>query len=62
MPDEERKLTWIFIVTLLCGAPEGFMKAFKGLHKTFWGTTKKSKKKNLTKLLFQYNFQKCMER
>ena len=27
IPDEERKLTYIFIFTLLCGAPKGFMKA-----------------------------------
>ena len=31
---------------------------FKGLHKTFRGTTKKCEKKNLTQFLFQYSFQK----
>ena len=30
----------------------------KGLHETFWGTTKKCEN-NLTWFLFQYNFQKC---
>ena len=35
-----------------------FYEGLKGLHKTFWDTTK-SKDKNLTWFLFQYNFQKC---
>ena len=35
IPEKERKLTSIFIFTLLCGASKGFTKAFKGLHKTF---------------------------
>ena len=30
----------------------------KGLHKTFWDTTKKRENKNLTEFLFQYIFQK----
>ena len=34
----------------------------KGLHKTFWGTTKKCENKNFTQFLFQYEFQKCMGR
>ena len=46
IPDEEIKLTQIFIFTFLCGASKGFMKAFKALHKTFWGTTKKYENKN----------------
>ena len=29
-----------------------------GLHKTFWGTTKKCENKNLTQFLFQDSFQK----
>ena len=33
--DEEKKLSEIFIFTLLCGASEGFMKALKALNKTF---------------------------
>ena len=28
IPDEEKKLSQIFIFTLLCGASKGFMKAF----------------------------------
>ena len=40
IPYEDKKLTEIFILTLLCGASKGFMKALKGLHKTFWGTLK----------------------
>ena len=28
IPDEEKKLTEIFIFTRLCGAPKGFMKVF----------------------------------
>ena len=34
------------------------LKDLKGLHKTFWGTTKKCENKNLTQFSFQYNFQK----
>ena len=55
IPAEEKKLSEIFIFTLLCGASKGFMKAF-------WGTTKKCENKNLTQFLFQYNFQKCTGR
>ena len=28
IPDEEKKLSWIFIFTLLCGASKGSIKAF----------------------------------
>ena len=35
IPDEEKKLTWIFAFTLLCGASKGFIKAFKALIKPF---------------------------
>ena len=35
IPDEERKLTYFFISTLLCGASKGFMKAFKAFIKPF---------------------------
>ena len=41
IPDKKKKLTEIFILTLLCGASEG-------LHKTFQGTTKKCENKNLS--------------
>ena len=33
--DEERKLTWIFILTLLYGASKGFIKALEALIKLF---------------------------
>ena len=33
IPDEERKLTSIFIFTLLCGGSKGFMKALKAFLK-----------------------------
>ena len=39
-----------------------FYEGLKGLQKTFWGTTKKWEKKNLTYFLFQYDFQKCTGR
>ena len=32
---EERKLTWIFIFTILCSAPKCFMKALKAFKKSF---------------------------
>ena len=35
IPGKERKLTLIFIFTLLCGASKGFMKAFKAFIKPF---------------------------
>ena len=35
IPDKKKKLTEIFILTLLCGASEGFMKAFKAFIKSF---------------------------
>ena len=34
----------------------------RGLHKTFWGTTKKYENKNLSPFLFYYNFLKCTGR
>ena len=33
IPDEEKKLSEIFIFTLLSGAPKGFVKAFKAFIK-----------------------------
>ena len=33
--DEEKKLNYIFIFTLLCGASKSFMKALKALIKPF---------------------------
>ena len=35
IPDEEKKLREVFILTLLCGASEGFMKALKAFIKPF---------------------------
>ena len=35
IPDEEKKLSEIFIFTLLCGASSGLMKTFKALIKPF---------------------------
>ena len=35
IPDEEKKLTYIFIFPLLCGASKGFAKAFKAFIKPF---------------------------
>ena len=46
---EKIKLNFYFHTFLWC---------LKGLHKTFWGTTKKCENKNLTQFLFQYSFQK----
>ena len=58
IPDKEKKLTQIFIFTLLSGASKGFMKALwclkrfyeglKGLYKTFCGTTEKCENENLS--------------
>ena len=49
--DKDRTLTYIFIFKLLCGASEGFMKAFhkvlRCFHKTFWGNTKNCKNKDV---------------
>ena len=33
--DEEEKLSYVFIFTLLCGASKGFMKALKAFLKLF---------------------------
>ena len=35
IPEEEKKLTYIFIFTLLCGASKGFMKALRAFIKPF---------------------------
>ena len=50
IPDEEKKLSKIFIFTLLCGASKGFMKALKAFIKPFETphTTKKWENENLT--------------
>ena len=43
IPDEKRKLTYIFTLTLLCGASKSFMKALR----VFRSTTKKCENKHL---------------
>ena len=35
IPDKEKKVTYIFIFTFLCGATKGFMKALKAFVKRF---------------------------
>ena len=50
IPGKVKKVSEIFIFTLLCGASKGFMKALKAL-KTFWGTRKKCENKNFTQFL-----------
>ena len=35
IPDEEKKLGQIFILTFLCDASKGFYEGLKGIHKTF---------------------------
>ena len=35
IPDKVKKLSQIFVFTLLCGASEGFMKAFQAFIKPF---------------------------
>ena len=47
IPDNDKKLSQIFICTLLCGASKRFYEGLKAL------------RKNLNKFLFQYNFPKC---
>ena len=47
IPDEEKKLTYIFILTLLCGASKGFKKAFKAFLKPFEALQRSVKIKTL---------------
>ena len=35
IPDDEKKLTYIFVFTLLCGASKGFKKALKAFIRPF---------------------------
>ena len=46
IPDEEKKLTEIFIFTLICGASKGFMKAFKAFIKPFEAPQRSAKIKS----------------
>ena len=61
IPDEEKKLTWIFIFVLLCGTSKDFMKALKAFLKSFQAP-QRSENKNLSWFLFYYNFLKCTGR
>ena len=56
IPDEEKKLTQIFIFTLLWGASKGFMKALKAFIKPFEATQRSVKIKNSVNFYFNINF------
>ena len=45
IPDKVKKLSWIFIFTLLCGALKSFMKALKAFIKPFEAPRRNVKKK-----------------
>ena len=61
IPDEEKKLSFTFIFTLLCGASKGFVKALnlKAFIKFFEAPKRSVKIKIQLNFLFQYNLQKC---
>ena len=52
IPDEEKKLSWIFIFTLLCGVSKGFLKAFKAFKKPFEAPQRSAK---IKKINFYFN-------
>ena len=56
IPDKEKKLTSIFIFTLLCGASKGFMKALKAFIKPFEVPQRSVKIKILVNFYFNINF------
>ena len=56
--DEEKKLSQIFIVTLLCDASKVFTKALKAFKKPFKAPQRSVKIKFKLKCLFQHDFQK----
>ena len=56
IPDKEKKLTSIFIFTLLCGASKGFMKALKAFIKPFEVPQRSVKIKILINFYFNINF------
>ena len=58
--DEEKKLTYIFMFPLLCGASKGFMKTLKAFIKPFEAQQRSVKIK--IQVYFQYNFLKCKGR
>ena len=57
---EKVKISFYFHTSLCCR--NRFYEGLKGLHKTFWGSTKKCENKNLNYFLFKYNFYKCTGR
>ena len=52
--DEERKSTWIFVFTLLCGNWKGFMKSLEAFIKR--GTTKRCENNILVNFYFNTTF------
>ena len=56
IPDKEKKLTSIFIFTLLCGASKGFIKALKAFIKPFEVPQRSVKIKILINFYFNINF------
>ena len=59
IPDKVKfkiKLNFYFDTSLWC--LKRLHEGLEGLHKPFWGTTKKCQNKNLTQFLSQYSFQK----
>ena len=57
---EKSKLNFYFHSSLWC--LKRFYEDLQGLHKTFWGTTRKCENKNLTLFWFHCNSQKCTGR
>ena len=56
IPDKEKKLTQIFIFTLLCGASKGFMKALKAFIKPFEAPQRRVKIKIYVNFYFNTTF------
>ena len=56
VPDKEKKLTSIFIFTLLCGASKGFIKVLKAFIKPFEVPQRSVKIKILVNFYFNINF------
>ena len=56
IPDKEKKLTSIFIFTLLCGVSKGFIKVLKAFIKPFEVPQRSVKIKILVNFYFNINF------
>ena len=56
IPDKEKKLTSIFIFTLLCGASKGFIKVLKAFIKPFEVPQRSVKIKILVNFYFNISF------